>query len=85
MLANESSFVSEKDRDARQIVEIGLLMDRLEKEFPDAARVVDMHYFAGFTFTEIAESSNLTLRQVRLRWKKAMKWLKSNHNGTSAR
>ncbi len=70
------------DRDARQILEIGLLMDSLEKELPDSARVIDMHYFAGFTFTEIANSHEMTVRQVRLRWEKGLRWLKSNHNGT---
>ena len=72
-----------KDRDALQITEIGQLMDHLEKELPDSARVVDMHYFAGFTFAEIAESNGLTMRQVRVRWEKGMKWLKHHHNGTS--
>ena len=71
-------------KDARQIVEIGLLMDRLEQEFPDLARVVDMHYFAGFTFTEIAANNNLTVRQVRIRWSKAIQWLKAHHRTVSS-
>jgi RNA polymerase sigma factor (TIGR02999 family) len=72
------------DRDARQIVEMGALMDRLEIELPDAARVIDMHYFAGFTFEEIAKINELTERQVRLRWEKGMKWLKRAHNVSSS-
>jgi RNA polymerase sigma factor (TIGR02999 family) len=85
MPANEDSLVNAADKDAGQIVEIGMSMDRLEKELPDSARVVDMHYFAGFTFTEIAETNKLTVRQVRLRWEKGIKWLKSNHQrATSA-
>lgn len=63
-------------QDARQIVEIGLLMDRLEAKDPDAARMVDMHYFSGFTLEEIAAETGLTVRQVRSRWEKGMKWLK---------
>jgi RNA polymerase sigma factor (TIGR02999 family) len=35
--------------DAESVVQIGMLMERLEKAIPDAARIVDMHYFAGFT------------------------------------
>jgi RNA polymerase sigma factor (TIGR02999 family) len=71
------------DTDARKVVEIGVVMERLEAEFPDAARVVDMHYFAGFTFDEIAKMTELTLRQVRVRWEKGMKWLRQAHNGNS--
>ena len=63
-------------RDAQQIVEIGLLMERLEAKDPDAARMVDMHYFSGFTLEEIAQETGLTVRQVRSRWEKGMKWLK---------
>ncbi len=63
-------------RDAQQIVEIGLLMDRLEAKHPEAARMVDMHYFSGFTLKEIAGETGLTVRQVRSRWEKGMKWLK---------
>ena len=79
MPTGESSFVSAAVKDAGQIVEIGMLMDRMEKELPDSARVIDMHYFAGFTFAEIAETNRLTVRQVRLRWEKGIKWLKNNH------
>jgi len=45
-------------------------MDRLENELPDSARVIDIHYFAGFTFAEIADTDKLTVRQVRLPWEK---------------
>jgi len=74
---------SRKDRDAHQIAEIGMLMDQLERELPDSARVIDMHYFAGFTFQEISETSALTVRQVRIRWERGMRWLKSHHGGIS--
>jgi RNA polymerase sigma factor (TIGR02999 family) len=67
------------DKDARKILEIGMSMDRLETELPDCARVIDMHYFAGFSFGEIAETNGLSVRQVRLRWEKGIKWLKNHH------
>ena len=63
-------------RDAQQIVEIGILMERLEAKDPDAARMVDMHYFSGFTLEEIAQETGLTVRQVRSRWEKGIRWLK---------
>jgi RNA polymerase sigma factor (TIGR02999 family) len=63
-------------RDASRIVEIGILMDQLGAELPDSACIVDMHYFAGFTLEEIAAETRLTVKQVRGRWEKGLKWLK---------
>ena len=62
--------------EAERIVEIGLLMEKLETSNADAARVVDMHYFSGFTFEEIAQETGLTLKQVRSRWNKGIEWLR---------
>ena len=63
-------------QDAEQIVEIGILMERLEAKDPEAARMVDMHYFSGFTLEEIAAKTGLTLKQVRSRWERGLNWLK---------
>jgi RNA polymerase sigma factor (TIGR02999 family) len=63
-------------QEAEQIIEIGLLMEALETKNPDAARIVDMHYFSGFTLEEISKETGLTLKQVRSRWAKGMSWLK---------
>lgn len=64
------------DGDVEKIVELGMLMEKLQDSDPQTAVVVDMHYFAGFTLEEIAEKTNLRCRQVRHRWEKGMKWLK---------
>jgi RNA polymerase sigma-70 factor (ECF subfamily) len=63
-------------QDAEKIVEIGILMERLEIKDPDAARMVDMQYFSGFTLEEIAAETGLTMKQVRTRWERGMKRLK---------
>jgi RNA polymerase sigma factor (TIGR02999 family) len=75
-LDESGSLLGSSPRDAQQIVEIGILMERLETKDPDAARMVDMHYFSGFTLEEIAKETGLTARQVRSRWEKGLKWLK---------
>jgi len=62
--------------DAQQIVDIGILMQRLEVRDPEAAHIVDMHYFSGFTLEEIAAETCLTIRQVRWRWERGHNWLK---------
>ena len=69
-------FIGTSVEEAERIVEIGILMDRLEAKHPDAARIVDMHYFSGFTLEEIAREMGLTLKQVRSRWERGMNWLK---------
>lgn len=63
-------------RDLEEIVEIGILMERLEAKDPEVSRVVDMHYFSGFALEEIATKTGLTIKQVRSRWGKGQKWLK---------
>lgn len=64
--------------DAESIVQIGMLMERMEKAMPEAARIVDMHYFTGFTLQEISEITGLTFRQVRHLWEKGRDWLKDH-------
>lgn len=59
-----------------QIIEIGLLMDRLEARDPTVAKVVEMHYIVGFTLQEIAEITGLSFRQIRHLWEKGRDWLK---------
>lgn len=62
--------------DPEMIVHIGMLIEKLEERDLEAARIVDMHYFAGFTLEEIAAITGLTFRQVRHRWEKGRDWLK---------
>jgi RNA polymerase sigma factor (TIGR02999 family) len=81
-LDNAEPLLGPSVQDAEQIVEIGILMDRLETKDPDAARMVDMHYFSGFTLEEIAAETGLTVKQVRLRWERGMKWLKRTLHAT---
>jgi DNA-directed RNA polymerase specialized sigma24 family protein len=64
-----------------QLVEIGILMEKLEQADHAAARIVEMHYFAGFTLEEIAQITGLTFRQVRHRWEKGRDWLKQRLSG----
>ncbi|HKT46303.1 MAG TPA: ECF-type sigma factor [Candidatus Acidoferrales bacterium] len=63
------------------IVQIGILMERLDLADPAAARVVNLHYFAGFTLREIAEITGLSFRQVRHRWEKGRIWLMQRLTG----
>lgn len=62
--------------DLESVVHIGSLMDQLERANLPASRVVDLHYFAGFTLEEIADLTGLSFKQVRHRWEKGRDWLK---------
>ena len=70
------SFTLAESPDPESVVRIGMLMEKLEHANPEAARVVDMHYFAGFTLSEISEITGLSFRQVRHLWEKGRDWLK---------
>ena len=74
-LDENASFVRTETSNPEGILQIGLLMEQLEKSNLDVARVVDMHYFAGFTLQEISEITGLTFRQVRHLWEKGRDWL----------
>lgn len=70
---------------AEQIVEIGLLMEQLSQARPKLAPIVDMHYFSGFSFEEIAAITGLSVRQVRHLWTRGRDWLKDSLSHSSDR
>jgi RNA polymerase sigma factor (TIGR02999 family) len=74
----EAAAIPGQTPDFESILQIGTLMDQLEETNCHAARVVDMHYFAGFTLQEIANITGLSLRQVRHLWEKGRDWLKDH-------
>ena len=74
---DDAAPMARHERDAQQIVEIGIAMERLEAVDPEAARVVDMHYFTGATLEEIAKETGFTFRQARYRWERGRRALKA--------
>ena len=67
--------VCENPADARQLSLIGDALDQLEKVEPELAEVVDLKFFCGFSFAEIAGMQNLSERSVQRRWEKARIYL----------
>jgi RNA polymerase sigma factor (TIGR02999 family) len=63
------------DFDLEAIASIGLFMEKLEQEDGEICRVVDMHYFAGFTFEQVAQHTNVPVHRVRRQWDKGRKWI----------
>ena len=71
-LGNESI---ENPADARELTQIGEALDRLAKTEADLAEVVDLKFFCGFSFAEIAAMRNLSERTVQRKWEKARIYL----------
>jgi RNA polymerase sigma factor (TIGR02999 family) len=65
----------EDPADARELTEISEALDRLAKVEPILAEVVDMKFFCGFSFAEIAAMQNLSERTVQRQWEKARIYL----------
>ena len=58
-----------------QVQEIDELLHRLEKEKPRQARVVELRYFGGLSFEEIAALLGLTSRTAKSDWALDSIWL----------
>jgi len=61
--------------DGRELAEVGEALDRLAKLDPELAEVVDLKFFCGFSFAEIAAMRNLSERTVQRMWQKARIYL----------
>jgi len=57
------------------LVKLGEALDALAKIDPELAEVVDLKFFCGFSFTEIAAMRQLSERTIQRRWEKARIYL----------
>ena len=64
--------------DAKELSLISDALDQLAKVEPKLAELVDMKFFCGFSFAEIAALENLSERTVQRRWEKARIYLHRN-------
>jgi RNA polymerase sigma factor (TIGR02999 family) len=65
----------ESPSDAMQISRIGDALEQLEEVDPELAKLVDLKFFCGFSFAEIAAMQSLSERSVQRRWEKARIYL----------
>lgn len=63
------------DAKGLDILELNDALKTLAKEFPRAARIVELKFFGGLTGEEIAEQLDVSLRTVNNDWKYAKAWL----------
>jgi RNA polymerase sigma factor (TIGR02999 family) len=68
--------VSATPSDTGELSKIGDALDQLAKVEPDLAEVVDLKFFCGFSFKEIAAMQKLSERTVQRKWEKARIYLR---------
>jgi DNA-directed RNA polymerase specialized sigma24 family protein len=61
--------------DERELTRIGEALDELAQTDPSLAEIVDMKFFCGFTFAEIAAIKHLSERTAQRYWEKARIYL----------
>jgi RNA polymerase sigma factor (TIGR02999 family) len=62
--------------DARELSQIGTVLDELAEVEPGLAEVVDLKFFCGFSFAEIAVMRASSERTVQRQWEKARIYLR---------
>jgi RNA polymerase sigma factor (TIGR02999 family) len=67
--------VAEEVADANELSSISDSLDELAQIEPELAEVVDLKFFCGFSFAEIAALQKLSERTVQRRWEKARIYL----------
>ena len=61
--------------DDRELSQIGAALDELSKIDPTLAEIVDLKFFCGFSFAEIAGIQGVTERTIQRKWEKARIYL----------
>ena len=56
---------------ADSLERLSAALDILTSSEPDLAQLVDLHFFGGFTFAELAELQGVSERTVRRHWRSA--------------
>jgi RNA polymerase sigma factor (TIGR02999 family) len=70
-LTSVATDIAENVADAAQLVEIGQALDELAKTEPELAEIVDLKFFCGFSFGELAAMRGVSERTVQRKWEKA--------------
>jgi len=62
---------ADRDRDAAELSRLSDALDQLATMDAALAELVDLHFFCGYTFREIADLRCISERTVRRDWRKA--------------
>ncbi len=64
-----------------QLLELDRALDQLAAEDERKARIIEMHFFAGLEFQEIAEALEISLSTVKRDWQFSRAWLYARLKG----
>lgn len=67
--------------DVKELSSVSEALDELAQVEPDLATLVDLRFFCGFSFVEIAAMQTVSERTVQRRWEKARIFLYRSLNG----
>jgi RNA polymerase sigma factor (TIGR02999 family) len=70
---DETAYLSEARAD--ELISLDEALTRLAKQDPLKSRIVEMKFFAGLNFEEIAEVEKVSSRTIEREWRKAKAWL----------
>jgi len=76
--------VLENPVDYLELERIGAVLDQLGKTEPSLAEIVDLKFFCGFSFSEIASMRAVSERTVQRNWEKARIYLHRNLRGSTS-
>jgi RNA polymerase sigma factor (TIGR02999 family) len=74
-LTSLDTEATEKAVDHRELTQISDALDELVKMEPTLAEIVDLKFFCGFSFAEIAAMRNVSERTVQRNWETARTYL----------
>lgn len=68
---------------ARELTEISAALDELAAVEPALAETVDLKFFCGFSFAEIAAMRGVSTRTIQRQWERARIWLFQSVRGSA--
>ncbi|WP_395373652.1 ECF-type sigma factor [Marinicella sp. W31] len=78
--AIELPRLNHQETSALEIIDIDAALKQLKQHSPRLVQIVEGHFFAGYSFTEVADILNVSESTVMRDWKKARAWLYAHLN-----
>jgi RNA polymerase sigma factor (TIGR02999 family) len=71
LTASREAVPAPNDQSSGELQQLSLAIDGLADLQPQLAQLIDLHFFCGYTFAEIAEMRKVSERTVQRDWRKA--------------
>ena len=70
-ITSTGNEVASNDQPAEPLERLSSALDTLAESAPDLAQLVDLHFFCGFSFAELAELQGVSERTISRHWRNA--------------